>query len=419
MNLSKTILNSTLKHDLCINCGICKVACKFDAISMECNKYGEVNPVIDKTKCKNCGACVRFCPNTKEKLQKDAKILKGLEFPHRRGLEDASYYLAWDEDREQRLKCCSGGAVTKLATYLFEAGKIDGMIHVERLWGNRGDLHYGARLSHSVEEMRENVSSAYQPINFSEVLYKLIRGRIYFLTGTPCIIRGIKHLINNNKDFDEVKIMTCALVCSHNTSAQFIDFLTEINELPDNQKWQANIRHKDENIVDANNFKNHIYTKDGDLLNKNRFESGWTHIWRSYYFSMGACLKCTDFWGYEADISVKDAWGEWSKEPLGTSIVVVRNKELEKAFLQSGVFWEKLDYEVMKDHQLPTPVFKQTQAYNKNFKSILSRSNRKNGLLKYFVISKMSKFWYTNCGYKITKLVMKVVEKVVSWSEKL
>lgn len=211
--MKNTVLTKTLKHDLCINCGICKVACKFGAITMERNKYGEVNPVIDKTKCKNCGACVKFCPNTKEKLQLEAKKLNELEFPHRRGLEDASYYLAWDEDKEQRLKCCSGGAVTKLATYLFESGKIDGMIHVERLWGNRGDLHYGARLSQSIEEIRENVSSAYQPINFSDVLPKLTKGQTYFLTGTPCVIRGIKHLINNNKDFDKVKIMTCALVC--------------------------------------------------------------------------------------------------------------------------------------------------------------------------------------------------------------
>ena len=414
-----TIKDRTVKHDLCINCGICKIVCKYKAIKMELNKYGELNPVIDKNQCKNCGICIKYCPNSIDKYQNLAKTLNSTDEPQAFGLQNADYYVAWSKDKEQRQKSCSGGITTELAKYLFENHIIDGMIHVERLWGKKGDLHYGAKISYSLEEIQKNVSSAYQAIDFSDVLSKLEKGKTYFMTGTPCVIRGIKNLLKN-KDFDKVKILTCALVCSHNTNAQFIDFLTEINELCEkNKKWKVNIRHKDESIPDANNFKNYIYTKDGtELLNKNRFDSGWTHIWRNYYFAMGACLKCPDFWGFEADVSIKDAWGEWASDPLGKSIVIIRNQELKQIFSKLNIEQEPLSYDVMKDHQIVTSNFKQVQAYNKNFSSIFSKSNRRNELLKYTILSSCSKFLYKYFGYKITKSLMNIVEIIANRSAK-
>jgi coenzyme F420-reducing hydrogenase beta subunit len=415
----QNIKETTLKYNLCINCGICKAACDFNAIEMIKNKYGELNPVINFKRCKNCNMCSVVCPNSKLKLQNEAKKIVAIQEPQTYGLQNASYYLAWDSDKAQRQKCCSGGAVTKLATYLLKNRKIDGVIHVERKWAHRGELHYGARLSSTVEEIKENVSSAYQPIDFSEILLSLQKDKTYFMTGTPCVIRGIKELIERKKDFNNIKILTCALVCSHNTNAQFIDFLTEMNELCDKKEWKINIRYKDSSIPDANNFKNFVYTKEGELFKKNRFESKWTDIWRGYYFAMNACLYCSDFWGYEADISVKDAWGKWASDPLGKSIVVIRNQNLLQDFMNSGINCEILDYETMKNHQIGTSNFKQIQSYNKNFKSILSKSNRRNGLFRYSIVSKSTKFLYKNFGYKLTKSILPIIEWCANIGEKL
>lgn len=417
--MASTVEN-TVKNNLCINCGLCKTVCKFDAIKMVRNEYGEVNPVIDIEKCKNCGQCLKYCPQEKEKLFSIAQDLSKMEFPHRHGLEDSKYYVAWDNNDEQRLKCCSGGAVTKFASYLMVQGKIDGMIHTQRLWGKRGDLHYGAKLSETIEEINENVSSTYQAIDFSDVLSKLEKGKTYFMTGTPCVIRGIKNLLNSNKDFSEIKIITCALICSHNVNSAFADFLTEVNKLSDKDLWQINMRAKDETIPDANNFKNYIYTKEETLMNKNRFESGWTSFWRFYYFAMNSCLYCPDFWGAEADISVKDAWGKWADEDAkGKSILVIRNEEVLNEFLNCGLEYEELDYETMKDHQRPTPVYKQTDAIYKFTQKLYSNKNRKSKFLRYYVNSRCSKFLYKHFGFRLTYHIMKIINAVTWLLEKI
>ena len=81
--------------------------------------------------------------------------------------------------------------------------------------------------------------------------------------------------------------------------------------------------------------------------------------------------------------------------------------------------YEKLSFETMEWHQAATSVFKQTEAYNKNFKSVFSRSNRRNELFKYFLISKISKMLHKNFGYKVTKFLMPLVEGIGKRGQKL
>ena len=111
--MKNTILQTTVGRNLCINCGICRVVCPGNAIVMNRNKYGELNPYIEKSKCNSCGKCAFFCPHTKEKLQQEARKVSAINLPHTYGLQNASYYLAWVAEKEKRQKSCSDGAVTR------------------------------------------------------------------------------------------------------------------------------------------------------------------------------------------------------------------------------------------------------------------------------------------------------------------
>ena len=66
---------------MCFGCSACAKSCPINAISMEIDEYGFSYPVVDKSKCTNCGICIQHCPaiNTEFKKQspiKDAYLLK-------------------------------------------------------------------------------------------------------------------------------------------------------------------------------------------------------------------------------------------------------------------------------------------------------------------------------------------------------
>lgn len=411
-----TVNESTVKNDFCINCGICRLVCPTKAIHLQLNKYNEKTPVINKNKCNNCGQCIKYCPNTKEKIESEAKKITSINEPYTYGLQSANFYLMWSKDTEQRQKCSSGGAVTTIALHLLKTRQINAMIHVEKLLSKRNELHFGARMSTSEEEIKENAGCACQPVDFSYVLSCLEEGKKYFITGTPCVIRGIKNLIKNHPKYGKIKIITCALICTHNTNLSLLDYFADMHNIQNKEPYQINIKNKDNNGSNNNDF----YDKEKDLFEINTNDSGWKKLWRSNYFTMNACLHCSDFWGYESDISVKNALGDSDvKNSSDKSIVIVRNDKLDVEIRTCGLDYEELNYSTMKSHQKQTAVYKQKQAYNKNFKLIFARVNRKNGFLRHKTVSRLSKYLYKNFGFKITDKIMKPVKKLLLRFEKL
>lgn len=395
MHKTKTV-KKTIKKDFCINCGLCKFVCPHNAIELKPNKYLEHTPIINK-ECVNCGLCLDVCPNSPQKIELEALACSDIANSVTYGAE-GNLYLAWNSNNNERLQSASGGAISKFAEYLLTTNVIDGVIHVERVEAKRGEAHYKACISFSLEDLKkeERKSSAYQPIDFSEVLKEIDRNKTYLITGTPCIIRGVNKL--KEKGY---KFITCSLICSHNTNISFLDFLADMLGIKD-VPYFINTRNK-EDLLNADLFNTHYYTSKCDLIKKNRFLTGWTKFWRRHYFTMNACLYCSDFWGREADISVKDAWGKWSKEDaLGKSLVITRRSEIEELFKNSGLEIEALDKTLLETHQLGVSIYKQKEAYNKNFRAIYHRKNIKNGHFKNVVISKASKIFYKYFGSKIT-----------------
>lgn len=401
------VIDKTLKHDLCIGCGVCANVCPNYAIDIQYSKFKEYIPVLDKKKCTNCGLCVSFCPNTSGTMKNEAKKI-GLSFPSvTYGIRDSQHYVSWNYNDEERLKSASGGVITKFAKHLLNHGYIHGVIHAERILAKRGENHYQACISTTEDEISKRASSIYAPVCFDKIFKELEKQKTYLFIAPPCIIRAVKKLFNENPKFKDIKLITLALICSHNVNGQYTDYLADLNNLAKNVPYYINLRNKD-NIKDANNFNSHYYDEKEDFLKLNRHKSGYTKTWRGYYFAMNCCNYCSDFWGYEADISVKDAWGRWADEDaLGKSIVIIRNEFVDKLFKNSGLKTENLPYEELKYHQDITSIYKQKEAFDKNFKNIFSFKNRKNGLLKNVFISKLTKFLYNYLGFELTKKIMK------------
>lgn len=398
---------STVAYDHCIGCGICDAVCPHDAIDMEYTIFKEIQPVIND-KCTECTTCVKYCPFTNDKIFDEAKKVTNSLDSNAFGLEDSEYFIAYDKREEKRMKSASGGVVSELSINMLERGIVTAVIHADMQTGSIGEMHYNASISRSAEEIESKRSSFYAPISFEKVLQEFIdkEERLLFI-GVPCVIRAVNNVFEKNKHYKKNKLYTIALSCSHNVNGQFIDFLAESESINTEEKFKVNLRNKDD-LKDANHFKNHFFKNDSyngkqTILKKDRFNTIFTDTWRNYYFSMNVCNSCSDFWGYTADVSIKDAWGKWADDPLGKSIVVIRNDEVQNIFDEDkNIIKEVLDYDTIATSQEPTTRYKQVQINDRLYKSKYHWKNIVSGYTMKSIISKYSKKWYIEHGYKKT-----------------
>jgi coenzyme F420 hydrogenase subunit beta len=400
-------IESTLNAGTCIGCGICASTCGTGALDMVWTSRSEHVPRIDEAACSGCGRCSAVCPNSPPTLRSEAARVSEAAGGWTFGLEAAEYFLAWDPDPGRRVRSASGGALTAVLRRLFSLGLIDAVVHGRPVEGGIGDPHFEAALTFSTDECDSRRGSFYHPICYTEVLRRLPGGvRQVALVGVPCVIRGIRALWKRDPEFRKVSLVTIALACSHNVNGQFIDFLAESAPLPRDVKFEASLRNKDV-IADANNFNIQFTAAGRKLWTENRYRSIFTHAWRGYWFAMHACDLCPDFWGAHADISVKDAWGKWAADPLGKSILVLRNSELRHVVTENPELKaEALDKETVAHCQDVTVDYKQLRIRDRLKKPVWSRSNRESGYLRYRMASILSKFLYPKLGAAATRHIL-------------
>lgn len=400
---------STVAYDHCIGCGVCEASCPHDAITMSYNSNKEFNPIINEN-CTQCTICIKYCPHTQDKINSLMEMAIQASSPHTYGLGENTY-LAYDKDLEQRLKSASGGALSAFLKELLEKNIVDYVVHAQMQEGKISQEHYIASISSTPQEIDTKRSSFYSPISFNKVLetfknssYKVI------VVGVPCTTRAIKHLFQENKVYKNNIIYTAALACSHNVSGQFIDYLAESEYISKTDTFKVDLRNKD-NIVDANHYKNHFFSDSYNglqtILKKDRYQTQFTKTWRSYYFAQNICYKCSDFWGINADLSVKDAWGKWASDPLGKSLVTFRNDRLEEFFINTKTIEKTiLSKDETKALQKETTQFKHIDVQSRIMKKPWSLENITNGYLRKHLTTKLSKYLYKNTNYSITNIIM-------------
>lgn len=400
-----SIVQTTVKHGLCIGCGVCAAICPTGALCVKSNSLQENLPEIDKKACTNCGLCASVCANSVEKRKTRLGSLKAAEDPEACGLQEARYALAWDTDNAKRKKSSSGGVVTALLSHMLSSGEAAGVVHGRALYNECGKPHFEAVLSTSVAELDATRSSFYAPLNFQSVLEELAEkpAGTFVCVGTPCVIATMKAAFAKSAKLKKHTMVSIALICSHNVNGQFSDFLAASMGVPDKAEYRINMRAKDDEMQDSNFFRILAETKDGRQFKQDRFESHFTRYWRAYAFAMKSCIQCMDFWGDEADLSVKDAWGKWSSDnKLGKSILVIRTAGME-ALLENlpGLHKEPLSFRDVRYSQKATTDFKLKQAVVKHEKPLWAKENRDNQTFFYSFNAWYAKRVYKACGLKV------------------
>jgi polysaccharide pyruvyl transferase WcaK-like protein/coenzyme F420-reducing hydrogenase beta subunit len=241
--------------------------------------------------------------------------------------EEASYFTAFDSRSEDRVRSASGGILTLLLSRLLETGTVQGVLASAPVPAAAGSPHYVLRTMRTVSELDEGRSSHYHPICYTDELRNLAGSQEKVaLVGLPCTMRAVSHLPRRIRE--KIKYTFC-LVCGRGAKGGFMDCLAQCEGVQKGEAFTGNLRDKTGGIPDSNNF-NIVFQYGTKRTSRNRYESAFTPMWRNYFFVPNCCYYCADFHGADADLSTKDAWGRHSGDPLGKSLITVRNAELRK-----------------------------------------------------------------------------------------
>lgn len=175
----------------CCGCGACAQRCPKGCISMREDAEGFLYPLVDLSRCIDCGLCEKVCPV----LHQDSPR------------EPLAVYAAKNPDEGVRMSSSSGGIFTLLAEQtLSRSGVVFGarfnerweVVHgytetVDGLAAFRGSKYVQSRMGDSYRECEQFLK----------------QGREVLFSGTPCQIAGLRRYLG--KDYE--RLLTVDFIC--------------------------------------------------------------------------------------------------------------------------------------------------------------------------------------------------------------
>lgn len=181
------------KQGLCNGCSACRSVCPVGCIEMKRNAEGFLFPVVDESRCVQCGLCGRICPVNAQRNAMQLEMPKA--------------YAAVSKNHTQRKESSSGGVFSLLAEYVLGQGGV--------VFGAAFDE--GFHLRHIVVETTEGLAqlrgSKYVQSEIGDAYLQakayLKAGKLVLFTGTPCQIGGLKAYLQ--KDYEN--LITQDIIC--------------------------------------------------------------------------------------------------------------------------------------------------------------------------------------------------------------
>ncbi len=303
-----------LLHSHCTGCGACQNACQHNAIFMQENTLGFLQPKIHENQCISCGYCFKVCP-----------VISGVKSKGSPSPDCLAVQLSDD----LRKVSSSGGVFSCIANYvLSQKGIIFGAAIGQ-------DLKVFHSFAQTPEELAAFRKSKYVQsdvgLSYRLVKENLCTGRMVLFSGTPCQVAGLYNFLGENPD----NLITIDVLCHGVPSWKMLkDSLSEtidghvqsVDFRPMNYGWK-----KSSEVLDIRLTSNkHIFlTKD---------TSAYEKAFHSSLALRDSCYDCkfSDF-PRQGDLSLGDFWGIKDHLPsldddLGTSVVLLNTQKANDIF---------------------------------------------------------------------------------------
>lgn len=308
-----------------------------EIVKIQDNEYGEYTPSEVQVCESHCGLCMEVCPfgDNENETQIGAKIYGSTEGI--RYLPETGYYLDSyvGYSNEFRQSSASGGMAVWLLTKLLKEGIVDYVIcptpqkNPEKL--------FSFEILSDENSIKAASGSVYYPVEMSEIIQKIIEfpGR-YAVTGLPCFIKALRLASQKNRKLRERIAFTIGLVCGQMKSKNYTKYIAALAGNKGLNKIQSVYYRGKDPENPANNYYYH-FTDEHGLKYKIFWNDGISEAWVNRWFTPNACNYCDDVFAELADVTFMDAWlPEYSKDSMGTNLVLVRSSEI-LALIQEGM----------------------------------------------------------------------------------
>jgi coenzyme F420-reducing hydrogenase beta subunit len=228
----------------------------------------------------------------------------------------------------QREQSASGGLATWMLIKLLTRKCVDGVVCV--VPGRQNNL-FEYKLCREPSEVQSAARSAYHPVEISGLLKMMrkVHGR-YAVTCLPCVAKALRLACISDRVLESRIAYIVGLVCGQTKSRLFAEYCAAASG--GEPKYLKSIQFRKKTPKDYSQMGYECtFIQNG--CEERRPVIGWKEgygkVWNNFAFTPNPCLFCDDIFAETADICLMDAWlPEYSKESLGTSIVLLRNTEL-------------------------------------------------------------------------------------------
>ena len=282
----------------CYGCTACAAVCPKDAIQICPNKEGFYYPILNQTKCIECGACLKVCNINEENLKKTINAIPQL------------VYAAWSKEKSSVLKSTSGGVSFHITRkFILNKGIVYGVGWKDHLIAS----HVRVNNITQIEDLRGSkyVQSALNN-SFTKIKDDLKNGLKVLFIGTPCQVGGLKSFINNDL---QKNLYTIDLVC-HGTPSNkmFQSYISFLEKKAQSKIVSFKFRGKK-----ATGWRAYEIVKysNGKETQKT---SGHQSYFKGFYDNLFLKEKCYDC-GYSqkhrtGDVTLSDFWGSEKSNSL-------------------------------------------------------------------------------------------------------
>lgn len=328
-------INYTLRHDLCLGCGICQSACPSNAINITI-KQGRFIPQVDKIKCKNkkgCHRCTDVCPGLGIDLDRIAKenfTDIGIQTDDIVG-RYLKCFTGYSNDYDIRYHCASGGMVSQFLIFLLEKKYIDGAIVTA--FDSQNELLVRSYIAHNRKEVLQAKSSKYAPVSLHGMAQAIKKetGTKYVIVGLPCHIHGFRKLAEIDHKLREKLIGYFAIYCSSGRTFYLTEHIFKERNI--HKEDLTYFAYRDEGCLGSLvaqqrcdiRTNNSDTTYDKNKIYKERYQS-YYHPLRSFFIPR-RCLFCIDHYGELGDVCFGDIHIEpYIEDKIGINSLVIRKK---------------------------------------------------------------------------------------------